>query len=488
MKINYFSSSLSSITIWFIWFILHNQILITVLNNANFVHGNFDPFMDSNLFSIKWQGHLDLSREEVELLGDRHLMVTTNDNEHYRCILPDSKKPSKDSSSSQAGPSVDELMRPLFKQAHCSYRIESYWTIELCHGKHLKQYHETKEQGMVRQPKLQEYYLGFGNHRDKLREEGKPVQEETIPLRDVDGVMLPYYEIIMDDGTKCDLTGRPRKSHVLYVCQPEGRGEVYGFKESSTCEYEIIVLSALLCKHPSYRPKTQPVTEIRCHAMFGSPLKPRELTSVEYETRYLQNAGQDFLSQEAPKSTEEERRPVFHFKQPGKKDPTEQKALEEQQARLSAVTDKQTLRAFLTGSQCLRGGTGWWKHEVCFGKFAKQFHVEAGKEVNIYLGYWDKEKHLEWLQKNQQKKPRPAEGRKLVSLYYSNGDVCDLTKKPRNCEVRLKCLQTAKMPHAVVLSLAEPESCQYVLTVESAIFCPIMKDADENGLFDNLEM
>ncbi|CAL1534604.1 unnamed protein product [Lymnaea stagnalis] len=484
MKFDYFITSISGFSIF-----LSLQIFITFFNNAIFVHGSFDPFMDSNLFSIKWQGHLDLTREEVELLGDRHLMVTTNANEQYRCILPDSKKPSNDGGSSPSGPSVDELMKPMFKQAHCSYRIESYWTVELCHGKHLKQYHETKEQGMVRQPKVQEYYLGFGNHREKLKDEGKLVEEATIPLRDVDGVMLPYYEIIMDDGTKCDLTGLPRKSHVLYVCQPEGRGEVYGFKESSTCEYEIIVLSALLCKHPSYRPKTQPVSEIRCHAMFGSPLKPRELTSVEYEARYLQNAGQEFLTQEVPRDTEEVRKPRFIRKPPtGEKDAAELKALEEQQSRLSDITDKQTLRAFLTGSQCLRGGTGWWKHEVCFGKFAKQFHAEAGKEVNIFLGYWDKEKHLAWLQENPQKRPRPAEGRKLVSLYYSNGDVCDLTKKPRNCEVRLKCLQNPKMPHAVVLSLAEPESCQYVLTVESAIFCPIMKDADENGLFDNLEI
>ena len=28
-------------------------------------------------------------------------------------------------------------------------QIESYWTYELCHGKHIKQYHENKELGLV---------------------------------------------------------------------------------------------------------------------------------------------------------------------------------------------------------------------------------------------------------------------------------------------------------------------------------------------------
>ena len=37
-----------------------------------------------------------------------------------------------------------------------------------------------------------------------------------------------------------------------YVCQPDGRGEMYEIKETSSCEYEVVVLTSLLCSHPAY--------------------------------------------------------------------------------------------------------------------------------------------------------------------------------------------------------------------------------------------
>ncbi|BFZ11530.1 hypothetical protein BsWGS_14572 [Bradybaena similaris] len=447
---------------------------------------SFDPFMDSKLFTIKWQGPLDLDRDEVDLLGDRHVMITTNHMEHYRCILPETLRTSESDALTYAGPSADELLRPFFQENRCSYRIESYWTYELCHGRHLRQYHETKEQG--KEPKVQEYYLGMGNHREHMQDAGHIPAEvgASVPKRFVDGIELPYYEVIMDGGTRCDLTGKPRKAHVNYVCQPEGMGEIFELKESSTCEYEVVVLASYLCNHPTYRPKTQPVNEIKCHAMLGSPLKPRELTQTEMESRYLQDSGQDYFMQlSSSEATSTKRKPRFIRKGP---DTANANAQQEQQSQLGAVTDKQTLRTFLSGSQCLTGGAGWWRHELCFQSLVKQFHNEKGRDANIFLGYWNKEKHIQWLRDNPHKQPRPADVRKHVSLLYSDGDVCDLTGKPRSCEVKLKCLENPKTPHAIVLSLEEPEPCQYALTVESALFCPILKDADENGLFDHIEL
>jgi len=66
------------------------------------------------------------------------------------------------------------------------------------------------------------------------------------------GVEVPYYQVVFDGGTTCDLTGVPRRTNVQYVCQPDGHGEIYEIKETSSCEYEVVVLTSLLCSHPVY--------------------------------------------------------------------------------------------------------------------------------------------------------------------------------------------------------------------------------------------
>jgi hypothetical protein len=42
---------------------------------------------------------------------------------------------------------------------------------------------------------------------------------------------------------------------------------------------------------------------------------------------------------------------------------------------LGADVDREFLEGFLSGRECLPGGTGWWKYEICYGKHVIQFHV-----------------------------------------------------------------------------------------------------------------
>lgn len=71
--------------------------------------------------------------------------------------------------------------------------------------------------------------------------------------RKVEGVNLPFFQINMTDGTVCDLSGRPRHTNVLYVCYPQSKHNLFSVKETSTCQYEVIVLTSLLCSHPWYK-------------------------------------------------------------------------------------------------------------------------------------------------------------------------------------------------------------------------------------------
>ncbi len=84
-------------------------------------------------------------------------------------------------------------------------------------------------------------------------EEGGGGHARKPQKKKIDTLTLPYYELTMTDGTVCDLNGQPRITHVNYVCYPAGKHEMYSFKESSTCEYDVVVLSPTLCNHPDYR-------------------------------------------------------------------------------------------------------------------------------------------------------------------------------------------------------------------------------------------
>lgn len=71
---------------------------------------------------------------------------------------------------------------------------------------------------------------------------------------------------------------------------------------------------------------------------------------------------------------------------------------------------------------------------------------------------------------------------KEVELFYAGGDVCDITGKPREVVVRLKCKSGQS---SLSLYLLEPKTCSYVLGLESDLLCSILKTADENGLIKN---
>lgn len=114
-----------------------------------------------------------------------------------------------------------------------------------------------------------------------------------------------------------------------------------------------------------------------------------------------------------------------------------------------------------------------------------QFHEDqqSGFRTDILLGKWSEAEHLEWLASNPQKKPRRAGQILQVSHFYSHGDVCDITGKERSVEVRLKCREAPGNPNAVTLFLLEPKSCEYIMGVESPMFCEPLQMVDENGLF-----
>lgn len=281
---------------------------------------------------------------------------------------------------------------------------------------------------------------------------------------------LPYFELIMENGTACDLnSNKPRTTKVIYVCFVHGKHEVYLLKETSTCSYEIIILTPLLCSHPKYKPKETGDLKINCIPLEGARDEPYSLAKLKSESSKLRkNAELDRIKVE-----------LIQFKAEDAivGDPKSPKFV------TNKVADTSPVKAFLQGKHCLYGGTGWWKFQFCYGKSVEQFHIERdGSKTSINLGVFNKQKHLDWIREHPHKRPKPMEQRKQLSHFYSDGSVCDKTGQPRQTEVKLKCLEKAANPASVSLYLLEPKYCEYILGVESPLICDILDKADENGL------
>uniref|UniRef100_A0A8C4FDI4 Endoplasmic reticulum lectin n=1 Tax=Dicentrarchus labrax TaxID=13489 RepID=A0A8C4FDI4_DICLA len=468
--------------------------LLEVCSGVSANRGGYPSFTDEIPFKITWPGsEFTLSTSGALYKEDDFVIMTTTEQEKYKCLLPSLATGDEDDDKEYSGPTPGELLEPLFKRSSCSYRIESYWTYEVCHGKHIRQYHEEKETGQ--KISVQEYFLGnmaqkshwtfiFSDNAEEA-ENVKPAPETEVPSKNIEGQLTPYFSMEMGNGTPCVLKqNEARSTSVLYVCHPEAKHEILSVAEVTTCEYEVVVLTPLLCSHPKYRFKSSPVNGIFCQALSGSPQRPQRL--AQWDKEQEEQLKPPFSAtvearEEAPPVREEAFTSTHKPMTVGG-----QTQVTVGTTHISRLTDDQLIKEFLSGSYCLHGGVGWWKYEFCYGKHVHQYHEEKEQGKNIVVvGSWNAKEHTDWAKKNvarsYQLKDDGVQKVKLVSHFYGHGDVCDLTGKPRQVIVKLKCKES-ESPHAVTVYMLEPQTCQYILGVESPVICRILDTADEHGL------
>ncbi|KAM9364629.1 endoplasmic reticulum lectin 1 [Pholidichthys leucotaenia] len=469
--------------------------LLEVCSDVSANRGGYSSFTDEIPFKINWPGaEFTLPSSGSLYHEDNFVIMTTTEKEKYKCLLPTLTAGEEDDMKEYSGPGPGELLESLFKRSSCSYRIESYWTYEVCHGKHVRQYHEEKE--TTQKVNVQEYFLGNMAQKsqstetaetDQVEEEkdAKPSSDTEVPTKNIEGQLTPYYSVEMGNGTPCGLrNSQPRSTSVLYICHPESKHEILSVDEVTTCEYEVVVLTPLLCAHPKYRFKSSPVNTIFCQALAGSPLRPQQLTQLDKEQEEQLKPPFSAASESKDEGTPIREEAFTSTHKPITVGGQSQVAVGT--THISRLTDDQLIKEFLSGSYCLHGGVGWWKYEFCYGKHVHQYHEdkEQGKNI-VVVGNWNEDEHTEWAKKNVARSYQLKEdGRqkvKLVSHFYGHGDLCDLTGKSRQVIVKLKCKES-ESPHAVTVYMLEPQTCQYILGVESPVICRILDTADEYGL------
>lgn len=175
-----------------------------------------------------------------------------------------------------------ELMSGL--DGHCLYFMSGWWSYSFCYGKGVVQFHAVASANKggppVRDGSGQEYVLGRAdgswNGQDTTTTAAATKDGETKSIAPPNAQLQVkgdqrYLMQRLEDGTICDLTGRPRTIEIQYHCKPGAAGDRIGWiKEVTTCTYLMVVNTPRLCADVAF----QPPKEVRAH-----PITCRQVVS-----------------------------------------------------------------------------------------------------------------------------------------------------------------------------------------------------------------
>jgi hypothetical protein len=175
---------------------------------------------------------------------------------------------------------VDRMLAPL--NGTCGRLLEGWWTIELCFGQHVRQWHDAGSGRVQQESVLGEYDWRAGERLD------------TASVGEPAAVVQLY-----GGGTPCDLLGgRPRQALLRFECAPAGQlasegggggsGSLGGhgggsalwslrsLTEPSTCNYKLAISTPLVCDHPEMSPAQVGQAAIESAAIDCWPLREGE--------------------------------------------------------------------------------------------------------------------------------------------------------------------------------------------------------------------
>ncbi|KAM3179099.1 hypothetical protein ACTXT7_001237 [Hymenolepis weldensis] len=472
--------------------------------------GSFDV-SDEFIFSIVWEPESNSKSDDAS-----SMLIKTPNNETYLCHLPAVTKSKHVTESLDFDKHPQLLFTDFFETNPCIFKVEGYWTYELCHGKHIRQF-RAEGSGPKTTRVIKEFYLGRVSEsethlRDKEEELKKEDEEESKESKPksihINGRDFAYYPVEYVDGTECDLTGLPRKATVAYVCLEESGGELFQISELETCVYQLIVFTRHLCSYSRYNSHKLYSNPITCVSQDkDTHLRPVALDALEKEKEEMISLSEDehlegifgalrvkglkvekidnqgnvmyrvrtvdpLETQQDGETLEGEQEGASPLPSP----PAQSPVVSPQVMKELRQAQRRELQSFLAGRTCLTGGAGWWRHEVCYGGSITQYHEdpETGNPIVITLGKWNEDAHLKWISARNLLSPLRFS---KITQFYSDGDYCGEIKARRTVRCQVK------VSTKVQLSFSEPSTCQYSISLESPLFCDLLKLADENGLF-----
>lgn len=222
-------------------------------------------------------------------IGASVMLMTTKFGQEYQCSLPENSYPTEHAESDDPdaeAPDVLKLLEPL-RNAPCLTKTRNWWTYELCYGKSIKQFHveNGKPEGAIIFLGLYDYDFDWNNETN-LEQFNKTGQQK-------------YHSQVYSHGSKCDITGVPRRAEVRYFCDEESTDYIDSVEEPETCSYVFTVQTSRVCAFPPLKR----ISPSKPHTISCSP----RLTEKQYQ-KYLE-------VKENEKKLEEEKRKLWLLEQ-----------------------------------------------------------------------------------------------------------------------------------------------------------------------------
>ncbi|KNC54880.1 XTP3-transactivated B protein [Thecamonas trahens ATCC 50062] len=152
-----------------------------------------------------------------------------------------------------------ELLAPLLGE--CLYRVDGWWTYEVCYGSHVRQYHRDPKTEAV----TAEFFLGRAPRSDRADAAAKSPAAGKVEADPASAAMPPArYVEKYDAGTPCDLTGEPRVTSLSFECSLTGLNAISTISEPATCTYAVTLSTPLLCDLDEYAARDEPELDILC--------------------------------------------------------------------------------------------------------------------------------------------------------------------------------------------------------------------------------
>ncbi|CAI2190479.1 3350_t:CDS:2, partial [Funneliformis geosporum] len=252
-------------------FIYENQLI----QNSSLEQFTFD---DVQTESIKVPTLSQSSSEDNKDSKYISVIMRTATRQSYVCQIPYvANQTSVEENPEEQKEDVDlmrkglALLEPL--QNNCLYYNQGWWTYEYCHLSHVKQFHQIVRPNMkpIEDRSVASYFLGRydprhatlpPSHKDK---EGSKNSQQQLGTDLQAGGGKKYLVQRWSDGTKCDLTGKPRKVEIQFHCNPQSKDGISVVTEMSTCHYLVVIHTPRLCNDPAFLSKTlNKVNQIDC--------------------------------------------------------------------------------------------------------------------------------------------------------------------------------------------------------------------------------